>query len=76
MTKKVIPVDQELPEKDKTDNFTPPLTERAKTVFATHDAAELYFTADGCCFIERYNADAHAVNLGVKKIVTIKREEV
>jgi hypothetical protein len=76
MTKKVIPVDQDSTGKDKTDNFTPTLAERAKTVFETHDASELYFTSDGSCFIELYNAKAHAVNLGVEDIVTIKREEV
>jgi hypothetical protein len=66
----------DVPNDEEVDEFVPPLKERAKSVFASHSVDVLYFTADGCCFIELYNAEAHAANLGDGKILTIKREEV
>jgi hypothetical protein len=61
---------------DMDDGFVPPLKERAKIVFESHSVNVLYFTSDGSCFIEIYNAQAHAGNLVDGQIITIKREEV
>jgi hypothetical protein len=52
------------------------LSEKAKNVFATHSVDELFFTVDGTCFTELYQAQAHSVSLGNDSIITVKREEV
>ena len=86
MTKYKKPVDQQGPEdvvsqangKEPEYNPIAPeiLSRSAKSVFATHSVDELFFTVDGTCFTELYQANAHSVSLGNDKIITIKRGEV
>jgi hypothetical protein len=75
-TETLAPDDTLAPAEGPVDPFTPPLADRARSVFASHSVDELYFTADGTCFIEKYHAVNHGVSIGDDRTLTIKREEV
>ena len=49
--------------------------QRAKEVFDTHSADEIYFTSDGTCFTEEQHARAHANNLIDGTVTPVKRQE-
>jgi len=49
--------------------------ERAREVFGTHSADEIYFTSDGTCFIEEQHARVHATFLKEGTVTPVKRQE-
>ena len=74
MTKNKKPVDPQ--EAGAVDKAPGEFCQSARKVFETHTVDELFFTVDGTCFTEMYQAQAHSVSLGNDKIITIKRGEV